>query len=89
MSVRPVHRCYLVCDGCGKDRSELADDATTVRIAAALEGWKFIQYSRRIGGSRKQLGPRNWDACVDCPVPSTVEEAYAIVQRRKAEGGAT
>lgn len=87
MTVKPVHRCYLICDGCGRERFTLGADATTIRIAAAAEGWKFIQYNRRLGGRRKQIGPRQWDACPDCEVPPTVEDAYAIRQSRKAVTG--
>lgn len=77
MGTRQVSRCILVCDSCGAERGELATDATNARIAAAADGWKFIQYGRRSHGTNgaRQAGPRQWDACPNCELPATAEKA--------------
>jgi hypothetical protein len=79
VSVRAVGFSRLVCDGCGAEHPELASDATSARIRAAADGWKFRQYDARTGTGvpRNQKGPRQWDACPQCEIPETAAAAMA------------
>ena len=79
MSVRTVSFSRLACDGCGAEHPELATDATSARIKAAPDGWKFRQYDVRKGNGvpGNQKGPRQWDACPECEVPKDSAAAMA------------
>lgn len=77
MSVVPVGFSQLVCDGCGAAYENLDEDAISVRIKAAPDGWKFRQYTTAKGNGvpRNQKGPRQWDSCPNCDVPATSADA--------------
>jgi hypothetical protein len=84
VSVVAVGFSRLVCDGCGTEHPELATDATSARIKAAPDGWKFRQYDARKGTGvpRNQKGPRQWDACPKCEIPETSDAAMAAGKAR-------
>jgi hypothetical protein len=72
----------LVCDTCGKSHQGMAVGATSARIAASRDGWKFAEYSDI---PRNQKGPRLWDSCAECPIP---ESSAAAIGLKKKPGGA-
>ncbi len=95
MSATTVSMCRLVCDTCGATRDTLTQGATSARIQAAGEGWKYAEYdikgkglqkrrpdpSRHPGAFSVESTPRHWDSCPKCPLPDAAE-AKAIAAKR-------
>lgn len=81
MSVGAITYSQVICDGCGAVHPPLeqgampAKGATSARIAAAMEGWKFTEYPEC---KRNEKGPRLWDACPACDLPETFADAKAL-----------
>lgn len=83
MTTRPIHHTAVVCDACGRQQEGLLLDATSARLAAARDGWKYTKYDRRLRQPKAhQYGPRVFDSCPDCPLPETPEEAQRLIDRR-------
>jgi len=77
MSAR--HGIYLTCDGCGVKRPTVADDATSARLAAAADGWKYRAFSRKGVRQGTPGHLRAVDTCAECPLPSQAPPIAAEV----------
>ena len=97
MSSRVVSRAQIECDSCGKLREDLDPDATTARINAAHDHWKYVRWNIKGMGLQKrrprqggflpgrfevETVPKQWDCCPDCPLPEGPAEAAKIRDKR-------
>lgn len=80
MTATVVSYTHLECDSCGTSRPTPTKGATSARLAAATEGWKFAEWDTR----QQRILPRHWDACPECPLPEGPQDAHKIRQQRSA-----
>jgi hypothetical protein len=97
MTSRVVAYAQIECDSCGTRREDVDQDATTARINASRDGWKYVAFHIRGKGLQKRklsstrdgfevdTVPRQWDCCPSCPMPGSAGDAAAIRDERQVK----